>query len=113
MGNDHAESYAIKGAAGLRCKFAIFADLRGSISKGFLYGLQKTAITTRARPVHGLEIGGELHVAQKRRHGDVSGKVWAKIFAALKRHGVELLPETGEHGAGARSILRHAQRPQN
>jgi hypothetical protein len=29
----------------------------------------------------------------------------------LKRHGVELLPETDEHGAGVRWILPRAQRP--
>jgi predicted DNA-binding WGR domain protein len=40
--------------------------------------------------MHRLEIGGEQHIAQKRRHGHVSGEVWVKIVAALKRHGVEL-----------------------
>jgi hypothetical protein len=35
----------------------------------------------------------------------------AKIVAALKRHGVELLPETEDHGAGVRWILPRAQRP--
>jgi hypothetical protein len=29
----------------------------------------------------------------------------AKLVAALKRHGVELLSETGEHGAGVRWSL--------
>jgi hypothetical protein len=42
----------------------------------------------------------------------VSGEVWAKIIAALKRHG-ELLPETDERGAGVRWRLPRAQRPQN
>jgi transcriptional regulator with XRE-family HTH domain len=65
------------------------------------------------RTVHRLEIGGELHVAKKRRHGHVSAEVWAKIVAALKCHGVELLPETDEHGAGVRWILPRTQRPHN
>jgi hypothetical protein len=43
----------------------------------------------------------------------VSDVVWAKIVAALKRHGVELLPETEDHGAGVRWILPRSQRPQN
>jgi hypothetical protein len=63
--------------------------------------------------VHRLEIGGEQHIAKKLRHGHVSGEVWAKIVAALKRHSVELLPETEEHGAGVRWILPRAQRPRN
>jgi transcriptional regulator with XRE-family HTH domain len=63
--------------------------------------------------VHRLEIGGEQHIAKKRRHGHVSGDVWTKIVGALKRHGVELLPETDEHGAGVRWRLPRAQRPQN
>jgi hypothetical protein len=44
------------------------------------------------------------------RHGHVSGDVWAKIVAALKRHGVELLPEAAEHGAGVRWILPRGRR---
>ena len=32
----------------------------------------------------------------------VSGDMWAKIVAALKRHGAELLPEGEEHDAGVR-----------
>jgi transcriptional regulator with XRE-family HTH domain len=63
--------------------------------------------------VHRLEIGGEQHIAKKLRHGHVSGEVWAKIVTALKRHGVELLPETEEHGAGVRWIIPRAQRLQN
>jgi hypothetical protein len=64
-----------------------------------------------ARTVHRLEIGGEQHIAKKLRHGHVSGEVWAKIVGALKRHGVELLSETDEHGAGVRWRLPRAQRP--
>jgi hypothetical protein len=48
------------------------------------------------RTVHRLEIDGELHIAKKLCHGHVSGNIWAKIVAALKRHGVKLLPETDE-----------------
>jgi hypothetical protein len=43
----------------------------------------------------------------------VSADVMAKIVAALKRHGVELLPETEVHGVGVRWFLPRAQRPQN
>jgi hypothetical protein len=74
--------------------------------------LAEAASVTR-RTVQRLEIGGELHIAKKRRHGHVSGEVWAKIVAALKRHGVELLPESEDHGAGVRWILPRAQRPPN
>src|SRR5215468_726243 len=63
--------------------------------------------------VHRLEFGGEQPISKKRRHGHVSSEVWAKIVAALTRHGVELLPEADEHGAGVRWILPRAQRPQN
>jgi hypothetical protein len=38
-----------------------------------------------ARLSHRVEIGGEQHIAKKLRHGHVSGEVWAKIVAALKR----------------------------
>jgi hypothetical protein len=40
----------------------------------------------------------------------MSGDVWAKIVAALKRHGVELLPETNEHGAGRQYTSANASR---
>jgi DNA-binding XRE family transcriptional regulator len=63
------------------------------------------------RTVHRLEIGGEQHIAKKRRHGHVSRETWDRIVAALKRRGVELLPETDEHGAGVRWLLPRAQRP--
>ena len=65
------------------------------------------------RTVQRLEMGGEQPIAKKRRHGHVSGEAWAKIVAALKRHGVELLPATDDHGAGVRWIEPRAQRPQN
>src|SRR5215472_13692076 len=61
-----------------------------------------------ARTVHRLEIGGEQHIAQKRRHGHVSNYVWEKIVVALKHHGVELLPETHEHRRAVASSTRTA-----
>jgi transcriptional regulator with XRE-family HTH domain len=74
--------------------------------------LAEAAGVTR-RTVQRLEMGGEQPIAKKRRHGHVSGEAWAKIVAAFKRHGVELLPETEGHGAGVRWIQPRAQRPQN
>src|SRR6516165_4757215 len=62
------------------------------------------------RTVHRLEIGGDLHVAERRRHGHVSREVWDRIVAALAHHGVELVPETSRHGAGARWILPRDRR---
>jgi hypothetical protein len=43
----------------------------------------------------------------------VSAEVMAKFIAALKRHGVEQLPETEVHGAGVHWLLTRAQRPRN
>jgi hypothetical protein len=71
------------------------------------------AASVAVRIVHRLEIGGEVHVADKRRHGHVSQVIWDRIVAALRRHGVELLPETDEHGAGVRWILPRTRRPAN
>lgn len=53
------------------------------------------------RTVHRLEIGGEIHVADKRRHGHVSRDVWDRIVSALEWRGVEMLPEGENRGAGA------------
>src|SRR5262245_53405425 len=55
--------------------------------------------------IHRLEVGGEIRVADKLRHGYVSRDVWDRIVEALTRHGVELVPQNGEHGAGARWTL--------
>jgi hypothetical protein len=71
------------------------------------------AASVAVRSVHRLEICGEMHISEKRRHGHVSREVWDRIVAALQRHGVELLPETDEHGAGVRWLLPRAQRPKN
>jgi hypothetical protein len=62
------------------------------------------------RTVHRLEVGGEIHVAEKLRHGHVSRDVWDKIMEALRRRGVDLVPENGERGAGARWGLPRHQR---
>jgi hypothetical protein len=56
--------------------------------------------------------GGKIF-STERRHGHVSGDVCAKIVAAFRRHGVELLPETEHHGAGVRWRFPRAQRPRN
>jgi transcriptional regulator with XRE-family HTH domain len=61
-----------------------------------------TAAGVTPRTIHRLEIGGVIHVAEKRRHGHVSEKAWDKIVAALNRSGVELLPEHDNQGAGVR-----------
>jgi hypothetical protein len=74
--------------------------------------LAEAAVVSK-RTAHRLEIGGELLIPKKLRHGRVSGVVWAKIVGALKRHGVELLPEIDEHGAGVRWLLPRAQRSRN
>jgi hypothetical protein len=62
------------------------------------------------RTIHRLEIGGVIHVADKRRHGHVSRDVWDSIVEALDKQGVELVPETGDRGAGARWTLSRANR---
>jgi transcriptional regulator with XRE-family HTH domain len=64
------------------------------------------------RTIHRLEIGGAIRVADKLRHGYVSRDVWDRIIEALARHGVELTPQNGDHGAGARWILPRDRRPQ-
>jgi hypothetical protein len=56
------------------------------------------------RTTHRLEIGGVIDVADKRRHGHVSKDVWDRIVGALEQYGVELVPESGDQGAGARWI---------
>jgi hypothetical protein len=55
-----------------------------------------------ARTIHRLEIGGALPIADKVRHGHVSRDVWDKIVGALALHGVELVPESVDRGAGVR-----------
>ena len=45
------------------------------------------------RTISRLEVGGVLHVSEKKRHGHVSQAVWDKITDAPASHGVELLPE--------------------
>lgn len=55
--------------------------------------------------MHRLELGGVVHVSDGLRHGHVSAEVWGKIESALARHGVELVPELEDRGAGARWTL--------
>jgi hypothetical protein len=62
------------------------------------------------RTIHRLEIGGVIRVADKRRHGHVSRAVWDRIASALTEHGVELVPEGGDRGAGVRWTLCRADR---
>jgi len=69
------------------------------------------AADVAARTIHRLEVGGTVQVADKLRHGHVSRDVWDKIVEALARLGVELVPEDGDRGAGARWILPRGRRP--
>jgi hypothetical protein len=54
------------------------------------------------RTLHRLEVGGVIHVSEKKRHGHVQRAVWERIMAALATAGVELLSEAGSFGAGVR-----------
>jgi hypothetical protein len=54
------------------------------------------------RTIHRLEIGGVVHVAEKKRHGHLSRAIWTKIVEALALKGVELIPEAETIGAGVR-----------
>jgi transcriptional regulator with XRE-family HTH domain len=62
------------------------------------------------RTVHRIEIGGPFTVSPSRRHGYVSADVWDRIVAALREAGVELLPEDGTHGSGARWAQPRSER---
>ena len=54
------------------------------------------------RTISRLEVGGVLHVSERKRHGHVSQDVWGKVTDALARFDVELLSEDGNHGSGVR-----------
>jgi len=54
------------------------------------------------RTVNRIETGGIIQVAPEHRHGAVARDTWDKIVDALERHGVELFPASGAHGAGVR-----------
>jgi helix-turn-helix protein len=71
--------------------------------------LASAAGVTR-RTVHRLEIGGTVHVADKLRHGQVSRDVWNKIVEALAGHGIVLVPENGDRGAGVRWTCPRSER---
>lgn len=62
------------------------------------------------RTVARLEVGGVLHISERKRHGHVSQDVWGKVMDAMAKHGVELLPEGGNHGAGVRWMRARANR---
>jgi len=73
--------------------------------------LAEQASTTK-RVISDLESGGSVKVSPERRHGHVSADLWARIVNALQEEGVELLPERGGRGAGARWIQPRRDRPQ-
>jgi len=79
-----------------------------------LAGLTVAELAERAnvtpRTVHRIEIGGPFSVAPSRRHGHVSADVWDRIVEALGKAGVELLPEHGSHGGGARWVQPRTER---
>ena len=66
--------------------------------------------TTTKRVISDIEVGGLIRVSPNRRHGHVSADVWDRIVDALRNAGVELLPESGTHGSGARWILPRRKR---
>ena len=71
--------------------------------------LAKAAGTT-TRTISRLEVGGAVHVAASKRHGHVEQSLWQRIVRALEDHGVELVPENGERGAGTRWVRPRAKR---
>jgi transcriptional regulator with XRE-family HTH domain len=64
------------------------------------------------RTLHRLEIGGAIPIAPNLRHGHASRAVLDRIVTALVQRGVELVPENGAHGAGARWLRPRAGRRQ-
>ena len=54
------------------------------------------------RTLHRLEMGGTIHVSEKKRHGCVQRAVWEQIIAALATAGIELLPQGASFGSGVR-----------
>jgi hypothetical protein len=62
------------------------------------------------RTLHRLEMGGTIHVSDKKRHGCVQRAVWEQIIAALATAGVELLPQGASSGSGARWIAPRERR---
>jgi DNA-binding XRE family transcriptional regulator len=69
---------------------------------------EAAGVTTRT--INRLEIGGVTQIAPKKRHGHVSYYVWNKVLEALARHGVELVPESEDHGSGAQWIDPRSRR---
>lgn len=62
------------------------------------------------RTVGRLEVDAAIHISPKRRHGHVAADTFGKIVVALRQRGVELLPESDDHGAGVRWTLPRARR---
>jgi hypothetical protein len=62
-----------------------------------------------ARTIGRLEVDGAISVSPKRRHGHVAKATLDKITDALRRHGVELVPEGADYGAGVRVEAANGQ----
>jgi predicted transcriptional regulator len=62
------------------------------------------------RTIQRLEASDEIHVAVRLRHGHVSADVWCKIVDALVEHGVELVLEDEDRGAGVRWTFPRVKR---
>jgi len=65
-----------------------------------------------ARTVGRLEDDGTIVISPRLRHGHVSRATFDKIKDALARYGVELLPESADHGGGVRWIRPSTERLQ-
>jgi hypothetical protein len=52
--------------------------------------------------LHRHEIGGVIHICERKSHGRVQRAVWQRIMAVLATAGVELLAQGGSFDAGVR-----------
>ena len=79
------------------------------------YARQEDAHASQAASSDGFSRSGRLQCEQVRAHRveHIGGGVWAKLVVALKRHGVELPPETDEHGAVGAMLERHISAPRS
>ena len=59
---------------------------------------------TTPRVITQLERRALIRVSPRQRHGYTSADLWGRIFEALARHGVEVVPEAEQHGAGVRWV---------
>jgi hypothetical protein len=71
------------------------------------------AARTTSRTIHRLEMGGAIHVAEKKRHGCVQRALWERIIVALAGAGAELLPQGASFGAGVRWTAPRERRSSN